>query len=68
MEVQGKKKEVVVLCSRPPQNVTLGISRCSRAVTVKKCRKKCKEKSARTESLFCPSQGVFTWRWGTPGR
>ena len=33
IKVQGKKKKVVALCSRPP------FSRRSRAVTVKKCTK-----------------------------
>ena len=33
IKVLGKKKEVVVLCSRPPQSL---FSRCSRAVTSKK--------------------------------
>ena len=37
---QEKEKKVVVLCSRPRQNVKLVISRRSRATTAKKCRKK----------------------------
>ena len=41
IKVQKLKKKVVVLCSRPWQNVKLGtlISRCSRAITAKKCTK-----------------------------
>ena len=40
IKVQEKKKQVVVLCSRPPQDVKLRISRGSRAVAAKKCTKK----------------------------
>ena len=58
MEVQGKKKEVVVFCLRPPLSL---FSRCSRAVTSKKYTKK---RDARAESflanlnllLFCRSR------------
>ena len=46
MEVQGKKKEVVVFCLRPPLSL---FSRCSRAVTSKECTKK---RDAREESFL----------------
>ena len=37
IKVQGKKRKVVVLCSRPPYNVKFGIfTMYSRAVTAKK--------------------------------
>ena len=38
-KVQEKKKEVVALCSRRPQNVKLGAFTFSRAVTAMKCAK-----------------------------
>ena len=52
-EVQEKRNKVVVLCSRPPQDVKLGISRPSGAVTGKKCTKK---RVARAELLSCQSK------------
>jgi len=54
LEVQGKKEEVVVLYSRRPQNVKL-FSRCSRAVTAKKCTKK---RNARAKLLFGQSKPI----------
>ena len=53
MEVEEKKKKVVVLGSRPPQNVKF--SRRSYAVTAKKCTKK---RDARAELLFCRSKPI----------
>ena len=52
IEVQEKKKKIVVLCSRPPQNVKLGtvLSCRSRATTAKKCTKK---PDAHAKLLFC---------------
>ena len=51
IKVQEKKKEVVVLCSRPRQNVKLlrAVSRCSRATRAEKCTKK---REARAKLLF----------------
>ena len=46
IEVQEKKKKFVILCLRPPQNV----SRRSRTLTAKKCRKK---RDACAKLLFC---------------
>ena len=47
----GKEKKVVVLCFRPRQNVNLGtFTRCSRAMTAKKCTKK---RDAPAKLLFC---------------
>ena len=46
-----KRKKKLSCCIYVLRETSLeGISRCSRAVTVKKCTKKC---SARTELLFC---------------
>ena len=45
----SQKKKIVVLCSCPPQNVKLGISRRRRATTVEKCTKQC---NARAKLLF----------------
>ena len=43
------------MCSRPPQDVKLGISRPSGAVTGKKCTKK---RDARAGLLFCQSKPI----------
>ena len=52
----GKEKEVVVLCLRPRQNVKFGtFSRCGRAATEKKCRKK---RGASAELLLCQSKPI----------
>jgi len=40
IKVQEKKKKVVVLGSRPPKNVKLGIFRRDHAMMAKKCTKK----------------------------
>ena len=48
IKVQETKKKVVVVCSRPSENVKLDI-----AENVKKCTKKC---DARAELLFCQSK------------
>ena len=51
MKVQEKKKRVVVLCLRPPQNVRLGsFTRVHVVTTAKKCSKK---RDARVMLLFC---------------
>ena len=48
IEVQEKKKKVVVLCSRPLQNVKLGIfTSCNDG------EKNTKKRDARAKSLFC---------------
>ena len=55
IEIQEKKMKVVVLCSRPPQNVKFGIfTTYSRAVTAKK---RTKERDART-NFFCQSKSI----------
>ena len=55
IKVQEKRKKVVVLCSRPRQNVELGtftLQSCS-------CGKEMYKKSdARSESLFCQSKPI----------
>ena len=51
MKVQEKKKRVVVLCLRPPENVRLGSFTSVHVVTTaKKCSKK---RDARVMLLFC---------------
>ena len=57
-KVQEKKKKVVVLCSRPRQNVKSGtFSLCCRATTAKKyvCTKK---RDARAKLLFCQLNSI----------
>ena len=54
IEVQEKKKKVVVLCWRSPKTVNLGRSR-SLAVGEKKFTKKC---DARTRLFFCQSNPI----------
>ena len=55
-EVQDKKKKVVVLCTRPPQNVkNLACSRRSRAVSAKKYEKK---RAGRAKLSFCQSKPI----------
>ena len=40
-QTSGKEKKVVVLCSRPRQDIIIqALSHCSRAMTAKKCTKK----------------------------
>ena len=54
IKVQEKKSKVVVLCSRPLQNVKLDrLSRRSRTTKAKKCTKK---RDARAKLLFCQSK------------
>ena len=57
IKVQQKEKKVVVLCSRPPQNVKSGVftSYYSLPVTAKKCTKK---RDARAKLLFCQSKPI----------
>ena len=51
IKVQEKKKKVVVLCSRPRQNVNFFFfSRCGHATTTKKCTIK---RDALAKLLFC---------------
>ena len=50
MEVQGKKKKVIVLCSRPPQNVRLYIFTSLSCSDGKEMYKK---RDAREKLLFC---------------
>ena len=52
MEVEEKKKKVVVLGSRPPQNVKF--SRRSYAVTAKKCTKKRDARAKLTSCYYKP--------------
>ena len=58
IEVQEKKKKVVVLCSSPPQNVKLGI------FTSRSCSDynwgMYKKRDAREKLLFCQSKGDVT--------
>ena len=66
IEVQEKRKEVVVFCSRHPQNVKLG-SRRSRAVTAKECTNKaCCTCSARAELLFFQSKPIAILPFSLP--
>ena len=56
IEVQGKKKKVVVLCSRSPQNVDLG-----RIFTSQSCsdgKKMCKKAWCTCKVVFCQSKPI----------
>ena len=57
IKVQEKKKKVVVVCSRPRQNVKLqqAVSRCSPAKTAMRCTKK---REARAKLLFSLSKPI----------
>ena len=52
----GKEKEIVVLCSRPPQYVKIGVSRCRCATMTKKGTKMQSCCFANLNLLFCHSR------------
>ena len=52
----GKEKEIVVLCSRPPQYVKIGVSRCVQRCVV--CNDD-KEMYKNAKLLFCQSKPTF---------
>ena len=69
----GKEKEIVVLCSRPPQYVKIGVSRCVQRCVVcndalcatMRCVQRCvvcnddKEMYKNAKLLFCQSKPTF---------